>query len=120
MNEKERKKVKFSLTKFTKKGSNRTVGFGEIDDENLYTKSKIYEDCISYCHKVLNTTNEFKGSLIIAQKTLIYFIRLKYISVEYFITFVYLVQFLSFVHFLLSLLVECLLKISNIALIFYY
>ena len=44
MNEKERKKVKFSLTKFTKKGSLRFVGFGEIDDENLYTKSKIYGD----------------------------------------------------------------------------
>ena len=65
---KERKKVKFSLTKFTKKGSNRTVGFGEIDDENLYTKSKIYEDCIRYCQKKVNSTNEFKGSLIIAQK----------------------------------------------------
>ena len=62
MNEKERKKVKFSLTKFTKKGSFRFVGFGEIDAENLYMKSKIYEDCIRYCHKVLNTTNEFKGS----------------------------------------------------------
>ena len=62
MNEKERKKVKFSLTKFTKKGSNRTVGFGEIDDENLYTKSKIYEDCIRNCHKLVNATNEFKGS----------------------------------------------------------
>lgn len=62
MNKKERKKVKFSLTKFTKKGSFRFVGFGEIDAENLYTKSKIYEDCIRYCHKVFNTTNEFKGS----------------------------------------------------------
>ena len=62
MNEKERKKVKFSLTKFTKKGSFRFVGFGEIDDENLYTKSKTYEDCIRYCHKMLNSTNEFKGS----------------------------------------------------------
>ena len=62
MNEKERKKVKFSLTKFTKKGSFRIVGFGEIDDENLYTKSKIYEDCIRYCQKKVNSTNEFKGS----------------------------------------------------------
>ena len=61
MNEKERKKVKFSLTKFTKKGSFRFVGFGEIDDENLYTKSKIYEDCIRYCHKLVNSTNEFKA-----------------------------------------------------------
>ena len=65
---KKEKKVKFSLTKFTKKGSNRTVGVGEIDDENLYTKSKIYEDCIRYCQKKVNSTNEFKGSLIIAQK----------------------------------------------------
>lgn len=62
MEEKERKKVKFSLTKFTKKGSFRFVGYGEIDDENLYTKSKTYEDCIRYCHKLPNTTNEFKGS----------------------------------------------------------
>ena len=61
MNE-EKKKVKFILTKFTKKGSFRFVGYGEIDNENLYTKSKTYEDCIRYCHKMLNSTNEFKGS----------------------------------------------------------
>ena len=61
MNE-EKKKVKFSLTRFTKKGSFRFVGYGEIDNENLYTKSKTYEDCIRYCHKMLNSTNEFKGS----------------------------------------------------------
>ena len=75
MNKKERKKVKFSLTKFTKKGSFRFVGYGEIDDENLYTKSKIYEDCIRYCQKKVNSTNEFKGSLIITQKKILnYFI----------------------------------------------
>ena len=62
MNEKERKKVKFSLTKFTKKGSFRFVGFGEIDNENLYTKSKIYEDCIRYCHKLVNSTNNSKAA----------------------------------------------------------
>lgn len=61
MNE-EKKKLKFSLTKFTKKGSFRFVGYGEIDNENLYTKSKTYEDCIWYCHKMLNSINEFKGS----------------------------------------------------------
>lgn len=58
----ERKKVKFSLIKFTKKGSFRFVGYGEIDNENLYTKNQDYEDCIRYCHKIPNTTNEFKGS----------------------------------------------------------
>ena len=30
----EKKKVKFSLIKFTKKGSYRFVGYGESDDEN--------------------------------------------------------------------------------------
>lgn len=58
----EKKKVKFSLTKFTKKGSFRFYGYGEIDNENLYTDDKIYEDCIRYCHKMLNSLNEFKGS----------------------------------------------------------
>lgn len=62
MNEEERKKVKFSLTKFTKNGSFRFTGFGEIDKENLYTKNKIYEDCIRYCHKRFGTENEYKGS----------------------------------------------------------
>ncbi len=61
MNE-EKKKVKFSLIKFTKKGSFRFMGYGEIDDENLYTKNRVYEDCIRYCHKLLNSTDEFKGS----------------------------------------------------------
>ena len=41
-----RKKVKFSLTRYTKKGSYRFTGYGEIDNENLYTKKKVYEDCI--------------------------------------------------------------------------
>jgi len=58
----EKKKVKFSLTKFTNKGSFRFTGYGEIDNENLYTKDKVYEDCIRYCHKMLNTENEYKGS----------------------------------------------------------
>jgi len=61
MNTEDRKKVRFSLTKYTKKGSFRFCGYGEIDNENLYTKDKVYEDCIPYCHKVLNTTEEFKG-----------------------------------------------------------
>ena len=57
-----RKKVKFSLIRYTKKGSYRFTGYGEIDDENLYTKNRIYEDCISQCHKMLNKSNEYKGS----------------------------------------------------------
>lgn len=59
---KETKKVKFSLIKFTKKGSFRFTGFGEIDDENLYTKNKTYEDCIRFCHKLVDSENEYKGN----------------------------------------------------------
>lgn len=57
-----RKKVKFSLTRYTKKGSYKFIGYGEIDNENLYTKNRIYEDCINQCHKMLNKSNEYKGS----------------------------------------------------------
>lgn len=56
------KKVKFSLTRYSKKGSYKFTGYGEIDDENLYTKNKVYENCIRYCHKKLDTPNEYKGS----------------------------------------------------------
>ena len=56
-----KKKVKFSLTRYTRKGSYRFTGYGEIDNDNLYTKNKVYEDCIRYCHKVLDKTDEFKG-----------------------------------------------------------
>ena len=57
-----RKKVKFSLTRYTKKGSYRFTGYGEIDNENLYTHNKVYEDCIKSCHKMLDKSNEYKGS----------------------------------------------------------
>ena len=62
MNKEERKKVKFSLIKFTKKGSQRFAGYGEIDNENLYYGNRIYEDCIGYCHRTLSSSNEFKGN----------------------------------------------------------
>lgn len=65
------KNVKYSITRFTKKGSFRFTGYGEIDEENLYTSytdkcgnkvEHIYEDCIRCLHKVANTDNQFKGS----------------------------------------------------------
>ena len=64
------KKVKYSVIRYTKKGSYRFTGYGEIDDENLYTHyknsngetvNKTYEDCIRYLHKIPETSNEFKG-----------------------------------------------------------
>ena len=57
-----RKKVKFSLTKYTNKGSFRFFGYGEIDEDNLYTEKKTYEDFIRHCKKIVNKQNEFKGS----------------------------------------------------------
>ena len=58
----EKNKVKFSLTKHTKKGPFRFMGYGEIDENNLYYNGKTYEDCISCCHKIFNKDNEYKGS----------------------------------------------------------
>ena len=58
----EMKKVKFSLTKYTKRGPYRFNGYGKIDDENLYIGNKVYEDCIRHCHKLIDKTDEYKGS----------------------------------------------------------
>ena len=60
--ETEMKTVKFTLTKYTKRGPYRFTSYGKIDNENLYTNNKVYEDCIKHCHKLLNSTNEYKGS----------------------------------------------------------
>lgn len=70
MNE-EKRKVKYNITKFTKKGNFRFYGYGEIDNKNLYTSytdrngnviEHTYENCIKDCHRVLNTTDQFKGA----------------------------------------------------------
>ena len=58
----EMKKVKFSLTKYTKRGPYRFNGYGKIDNENLYIGNKVYEDCIRHCHKLIDKTDEYKGS----------------------------------------------------------
>ena len=58
----EMKKVKFSLTKYTKRGPYRFNGYGKIDAENLYIGNKVYEDCIRNCHKLIDKTDEYKGS----------------------------------------------------------
>ena len=57
----EKRKVRFSLTRYTKNGSFKFNGYGQIDNENLYTNKKVYEDCIRYCHKITNKENEYKG-----------------------------------------------------------
>ena len=56
------KKVKYSLIKYIKGKPYKITGYGKIDEENLYTKNKTYEDCIRYCNKIINTDNQYKGS----------------------------------------------------------
>jgi len=58
----EMKKVKFSLTKYTKRGPYRFYGYGKIDNESLHVSNKVYEDCIRHCHKLIDKTDEYKGS----------------------------------------------------------
>ena len=67
------KRVKYNITRYTKKGSYKFYGYGEIDDENLYTTyedkngntvKRTYEDCLKYLHPVMNKANEFKGQYL--------------------------------------------------------
>ena len=64
------KKVKYGITRYTKKGSYRFTGYGQLDENDLITSytdkygnqvKHTYEDCLKYLHPVINTTNEFKG-----------------------------------------------------------
>ena len=64
------KRVKYNITRYTKKGSYKFYGYGEIDEENLYTTytdkygntiERTYEDCLKYLHPVMNKANQFKG-----------------------------------------------------------
>ena len=77
-----KKKVKFSLIRFSKKGSYRFTGLGQVDNENLYTKNRIYEDCIRYCHKLLNSTNQFKGNFTQIEQVAFYNDKDQYVNLE--------------------------------------
>ena len=65
-----RKKVRYSITRYDHNRSSHFSGYGEIDEENLYTKYQnkygetvehIYEDCIKDLHPILDKPNQFKG-----------------------------------------------------------
>ena len=65
------KKVKYVITRYSKKGSYRFTGYGVLDGNDLITKytdkngnqvEHRYEDVMKSLHPVMNTTNEFKGS----------------------------------------------------------
>ena len=64
------RKVKYSINRYSKRGSYRFTGYGELDWNDLITTytdkngnevKHIYEDCLKSLHPVMNTTNEFKG-----------------------------------------------------------
>ena len=64
------KKVKYGITRYSKKGSYRFTGYGILDGNDLITKYKDvngnqvehrYEDCMKSLHPVIGTSNEFKG-----------------------------------------------------------
>ena len=64
------KKVKYGITRYTKKGSYRFTGYGQLNGNDLITKytdrdgnlvEHTYEDVMHHLHPVIGTTNEFKG-----------------------------------------------------------
>lgn len=64
-------KVVFSVIKGGR-SSKKTSGIGYIHDGNLYIPSiskngnafiRVFEDCVKYCHPILNKQHEFKGTI---------------------------------------------------------
>ncbi|MBQ8881959.1 MAG: hypothetical protein IJY70_01010 [Clostridia bacterium] len=64
------RKVVYSVTKIGRYGNIKTSGFGLLNETDLITfytgkdgkrHSKVYDDCIRYCHRI-GTSNEFKGN----------------------------------------------------------
>ena len=59
-----KKKVVYSIIRYGKNTSQKFSGKGEIDEENLYTGYKTYEDCIKCLHKCIGNDNQYKGNYI--------------------------------------------------------
>lgn len=64
------KKVVFSVTK-AGRNENRMSGIGYITDQDLLIPTiskngkayiRVFEDCIRFCHKIHNETDEYKGT----------------------------------------------------------
>lgn len=64
-------KVYYSLTKLMKDNNIQIKGIGYISDKDLVTCAisnekktpyiRIYEDCLRYCNKIQDKTDQFKG-----------------------------------------------------------
>ena len=64
------KKVKYGITRYTKKGSFRFTGYGQLNGKDLITRysdrngnivEHTYKDVMNHLHPVIGTSNEFKG-----------------------------------------------------------
>lgn len=67
-----RKKVRYGITRYDHNRTSHFSGYGEIDEENLYTEYQnkdgetvehIYEDCIKDLHPILDKPNQYKGGI---------------------------------------------------------
>ena len=65
------KKVVYSVTKVGRNDNTKMTGLGYITEEDLVIACisknqkpyiRVFEDCVKECHKVINTTNEYKGA----------------------------------------------------------
>ena len=65
------KKVVYTVTKESRNGNKSMSGLGYITDKDLITAClskkgkpyiRVFENCVKDCHRVINTTNEYKGS----------------------------------------------------------
>lgn len=65
------KKVVYSVTKVGRNENTKMIGLGYITDKDLIIACiskngkpyiRVFEDCVKNCHKLTNTTNEYKGA----------------------------------------------------------
>ena len=65
------KKVVYSVTKVGRNENTKMTGLGYVTDKDLIIACisknqkpyiRVFEDCVQSCHKVINTTNEYKGA----------------------------------------------------------
>ena len=65
------KKVVYSVTKVGRNENTKMTGLGYVTDKDLVVACiskggkpyiRVFKDCVKECHKVINTTNEYKGA----------------------------------------------------------
>ena len=65
------KKVVYTVTKVGRTENTKMSGLGYVTENDLIIACisknqkpyiRVFEDCVKECHKVINTTNEYKGA----------------------------------------------------------